>query len=80
LKFESSGSHAMSPTAATTGSAAPETVPVAFERAVAFPAAFVAVTEARRVEPTSDETAVYDELVAPAIKPQLAPLVSHRSH
>ena len=44
---------------------------VAFEVAVAFPSAFVAVTSKRIVAPRSAEMSVYLVLVAPAIAAQL---------
>jgi len=54
LNDESCGSHAMSPAAAITGSAAAAViVAVAADAAVVDPPAFVAVTETRSVEPTS---------------------------
>jgi len=45
-----------------------------------LPAAFVAVTTARMVEPASAEVSAYVTPVAPAMSAQLAPLGSQRRH
>lgn len=52
---------------------------VGSEVAVAGPVPFVAVTEARRVEPTSEAVVTYVERPVPMLV-QFAPLVSHRFH
>jgi hypothetical protein len=48
--------------------------------ALAFPAAFVAVTIARTVSPTWLVISRYVELVAPAMFEQLAPELLHSCH
>jgi hypothetical protein len=53
---------------------------VAADLAVVEPAAFVAVTLTRRVEPASALTIWYAEFVAPPIAVQLPPPGPHRSH
>jgi hypothetical protein len=61
------------------GGAAPIT-PVAADVVVAEPAAFVAVTCARTVAPTSADTRTYVALVAPAMSAHDAPPESQRRH
>jgi hypothetical protein len=56
------------------------TVEVDEESALAWPTAFVAVTRARKREPTSLLGTVYVELVAPPIDAQFAPWESQRRH
>src|ERR687884_2385544 len=53
---------------------------VAAELELAEPAAFVAVTATRNVEPTSPDTSWYVAPVAPATSEQFAPAESHRRH
>jgi hypothetical protein len=62
------------------GVGAEATTAVAAESAVADPDAFVAVTRARIVEPTSPLTRTYDAPVAPAMSTQADPSASQRRH
>src|SRR3954468_21144995 len=62
-----------------TGVAAPTTADAA-DAAEALPTEFVAVTNARNVDPTSPVAAVYDAAVAPEIALQEPPPVSQRCH
>jgi hypothetical protein len=74
------GGRAISPTATATGSPGEDpdpTVPVDADVADAEPAALLAVTETRKVEPTSALVRRYDEAVSPVPEQEL-PL--HRCH